>query len=149
MLEWNNIWHGSSLLFLLIEPTEQTNKFWTGTGTVHLYPFQIYLTFTMGPAGKKGKFSPCERMFVCQKKLAGDTYPNIRSKLMLRFGKQAPSRSSMQYMVEKLKTKHTANFCWQTNILSQGENSPFLPAGPMVNVKEIWNWYKCTVPVPV
>ena len=107
MLEWNDIWHRSSLLFSLIEPTEQTNKLWTGTGTVYLYQFQIYLTFTMRPAGKKGEFSPCERMFVCQQKLAGDTYPNIRSKFMLRFGKQAPSRLSMQYMVEKLKTKHT------------------------------------------
>ena len=56
---------------------------------------------------KGTQFSPCERMFVCQLKLAGDSFPNIKSKFMLRFGKAAPCRASMKNMVNKLKTKHT------------------------------------------
>ena len=50
-------------------------------------------------AGKKGEFSPCERMFVCQLKMKGDTFPNIKSKFMVRFGKAPPCRSAMNYMV--------------------------------------------------
>ena len=55
--------------------------------------------------GKRGEFSSCERMFVCQRKMAGETFPNIRRKFMLRFGKLAPSRSAMKYMVDKLRNR--------------------------------------------
>ena len=33
-------------------------------------------------AGKAGEFFPCERMFVCQLKLAVDKFPTIREKFM-------------------------------------------------------------------
>ena len=59
----------------------------------------------MTRAGKAGEFSPCERMFVCQLKLAGHKFPSIREKFMQRFGKLSPSRSAMIAMAKKLKTK--------------------------------------------
>ena len=72
-----------------------------------MFSFQSsHFTPTMR-AGKQGEFSPCERMFVCQLKLKGDTFPNIRSKFMVRFGKTAPSRSAMKYMADKLRTSYT------------------------------------------
>ena len=58
-------------------------------------------------AEKKVQFSPGERMFVCQLKLAGDKYPNIKRKFMVRYGKTAPSRSGMIAMAAKLKKKYT------------------------------------------
>jgi hypothetical protein len=58
-------------------------------------------------AGKKGEFSPGERMFVCQLKLAGNTFPSIKRKFQERFGQLAPSRSGMKAMAVKLRTKFT------------------------------------------
>ena len=71
-----------------------------------LYHFRLQIRLTMR-AGKKGEFSPCERMFVCQLKMKGDTFPNIKSKFMVRFGKAPPCRSAMNYMVKKLDTSYT------------------------------------------
>ena len=65
------------------------------------------LWLRMTRSGKEGEFSPCERMFVCQLKLAGNKFPSIREKFMKRFSKMAPSRSAMCCMVKKLKTKYT------------------------------------------
>ena len=61
----------------------------------------------MARSGKEGEFSLCERMFVCQLKLAGNKFPSIREKFMKRFGKMASSRSAMCAMAKKLKTKFT------------------------------------------
>ena len=58
-------------------------------------------------AGRKGEFSPGERMFVCQLKLAGNSFPNILRKFQERFGKTAPCRSAMNAMAAKKKTKFT------------------------------------------
>ena len=58
-------------------------------------------------AGRKGEFSPGERMFVCQLKLAGNSFPNILRKFQERFGKTAPCRSAMNAMAAKMKTKFT------------------------------------------
>jgi hypothetical protein len=58
-------------------------------------------------AGKKGEFSPGERMFVCQLKLAGNNFTSIKRKFQERFGKLAPSRSGMKAMSVKLRTKFT------------------------------------------
>ena len=44
--------------------------------------------------------------------LAGDTFQNIRSKLMLRFGMLAPSRSSIKY---KLKNMFSYQYLWKQN----------------------------------
>ena len=55
----------------------------------------------MTRARKAGEFSPCERMFVCQLKLAGDKFQTIREKFM----KIARCRSAMQAIPTKLKTK--------------------------------------------
>ena len=58
-------------------------------------------------AGKNGEFSPGERMFVCQLKLAGNNFPSIKRKFQERFGKLAPSRSGMKAMAVKLRAKFT------------------------------------------
>ena len=52
-------------------------------------------------AGKAGEFLPCESMFVCQLRLAGDKLPTIREKFMKRFGKMAPCRSAMKAMAKR------------------------------------------------
>ena len=49
-----------------------------GTGTLYFPDFLLKMT----KAGKEGEFLPCERMFVCQLKLAGDKFPTIRENLM-------------------------------------------------------------------
>ena len=46
--------------------------------------------YKMTKASKAGEFLTCERIFVCQVKLAGDKFPTIREKFMKRFGKMAP-----------------------------------------------------------
>ena len=52
-------------------------------------------------AGKVGEFLPCERLFVCQLKLAGDKFPTIWEKFMKRFGKMAPCWSAMIAVAKK------------------------------------------------
>ena len=44
----------------------------------------------MNRTGEAGEFSPCEKMYACQLKLAGDKFPTIRGKFMKRFRKMAP-----------------------------------------------------------
>ena len=55
----------------------------------------------MTRAGRADEFLPCERMFICQLKLAGDKFPTIREKFTKRFGKMAPCRSAMKAMAKK------------------------------------------------
>ena len=74
-------------------------------GTCMFYLPDLLLRMTR--SGKEGEFSPCERMFVCQLKLAGNKFPSIREKFMKRFSKMAPSRSAICDMAKKLKTKFT------------------------------------------
>ena len=56
-----------------------------GTGILHFPDFLSKMT----SVGKAGEFLPCERMFVCQLKLAGVKFPTIREKFMKRFGSPA------------------------------------------------------------
>ena len=56
-----------------------------GTGILYFSDF----LYKMTRAGKAGEFLPCERMFVCQLKLAGDKFPTIREKFMKRVGSPA------------------------------------------------------------
>ena len=72
---------------------------WENLGTGILY-FPDFL-YKMTSAAKAGKFLPCEGMFVCQLKLAGDKFPTIWEKFMKRFGKTAPCRSAMKTMAKR------------------------------------------------
>ena len=99
-----------------------------------------------------------KKMFVCHLKLAGDKFPTIREKFMKRFGKMAPCRYAIKAMAKKLKTKFSvwdkkkgicwnltpASFNWQSNILTQSETSPALPALVILYKKS--RKYKILVP---
>ena len=67
-----------------------------GTSILYLPDFLYKMTW----AGKVGEFSPCERLLVCQLKLAGDKFPTIREKFMKGFGKMTHCRSAMKAMAK-------------------------------------------------
>ena len=68
-----------------------------GTGILYFPDFLHQVT----RACKRGEFLPCERMFVCQLKLAGDKFPTIREKFMKRFWKMTPCRSAIKAMAKR------------------------------------------------
>ena len=55
----------------------------------------------MTRAGKVGEFLSCERMFVCQLKLAGNKIPTIWEKFVKKIGKMAPCWSAKKAMAKK------------------------------------------------
>ena len=89
----------------------------------------------MGEAIGNRKFSPTERMFVCNLKLRGKKYSEIQQIFSEKFGKPAPSRNGTIRMAAKLMQEFTVltlrkgragrklTFRATQNILSVGENS--------------------------
>ena len=53
------------------------------------------------------EFSPAEKMFICNQKMAGEKYPKICELFTAKFGKAPPSRSGAWRIVAKLKNKYT------------------------------------------
>ena len=67
------------------------------------------LTFRMPPRvpNDSREFTPAEKMFVCNLKIAGEKYPSISNQFTQKFGKLPPSRSGVFRLVKKLKDKFT------------------------------------------
>ena len=81
----------------------------SGHGKKHLFIFSIWQLPWELQSWQEG------RTFIFLQEvclLAGDTFQNIRSKLMLRFGMLAPSRSSIKY---KLKNMFSYQYLWKQN----------------------------------
>ena len=67
------------------------------------------LTFRMPPRvpNDSREFTPAEKMFVCNLKIAGEKYPSISNQFTQKFGKLPPSRTGVFGLVKKLKDKFT------------------------------------------
>ena len=104
----------------------------------------------MSRAGKAAELSTCERIFICQLKLAGDNFPSSwrgsgRGPPAGLPWKPRPISSRPSFLSSSRGRGDVetcpSSFDWQMNILSQGENSATLPAqGMVILYKKSWKY---------
>ena len=104
----------------------------------------------MTRAGKAAELSTCERIFICQLKLAGDNFPSSwrgsgRGPPAGLPWKPRPISSRPSFLSSSRGRGDVetcpSSFDWQMNILSQGENSATLPAqGMVILYKKSWKY---------
>ena len=64
-----------------------------------------------GAVHRSRLFTPAERMFVCDLRLRGTKYPEIKHLFTAKFGKNAPTKQGMYQLMTKLKDKYTMFNC--------------------------------------
>lgn len=55
------------------------------------------------------EFTKQQRAFLCEKKMCGKKYPEIKRLFVERFGRQAPTRDGVHKMLTKFRTSHTVS----------------------------------------